>query len=113
MNAGDDFADASLDAGLFPEFCDVFAGLPNDDPSIFGAHERTKSERVVAVRGGRAGLRGRAYRRYKLDQSRGREKHKSAPASRVAGASEGMVRARRRAAGSGGRREGKGRRMWR
>lgn len=61
MNTGNDFADASFDAGLFPKFRNVFTGLPNDDPGIFGAHKRTKSETIVAGRGGRAGLRSRAY----------------------------------------------------
>ena len=60
MNAGDDFADASLDAGLFPEFCDVFAGLPDDNPSILSADERTESEAIASGRGGGAGLRSRA-----------------------------------------------------
>ncbi len=60
MDAGDDFADTSLDAGLLPEFSDVLACFADDDPSILGAHESTESQGVVPVGRGRTRLRGRA-----------------------------------------------------
>ena len=82
MNPGNDFANASFDAGLFPKFRDVFTRLPNDHPGIFGAHERTKGETIIASRGGGAGLRSgtcggtnqngeQSYRKGKTYQRRG------------------------------------------
>ena len=61
VNPGNDFADASLDAGLLPKFCDVFPGLANDNAGILGANERTKSQGIGADRRGRARLRGGAW----------------------------------------------------
>ena len=62
MNAGDDLADASLDAGLFPEFCDVFSGLANDDTGILGAHESAEGQGVGADGGRATGLGGGAWK---------------------------------------------------
>lgn len=39
MNAGNDLADASLDARLFTELGDIFSCLANDDASVLGANE--------------------------------------------------------------------------
>ena len=47
MNAGDDFADTSLDAGLFPEFSDILASFADDNPSVLGADEGTELQRAV------------------------------------------------------------------
>ena len=44
MNARDDFADASLDAGLFPEFCDVFSSVSNDNTGVLGAHKSAEGQ---------------------------------------------------------------------
>lgn len=47
MNARDDLANASLDASLLTQIGDVFAGLANDNTSIFCADEGTKSQGIV------------------------------------------------------------------
>ena len=60
MNPRDDFADAGLDAGLFPEFSDILASFADDNPSVLGADECTESQGVVPVGRGRTGLGGRA-----------------------------------------------------
>ena len=48
MYAGDDLADAGLDAGLFAEVGDVFASLADDDAGVFGADEGAEGEDVMA-----------------------------------------------------------------
>ena len=63
VNAGDDLADACFDAGLLPEFCDIFSSLADDNASILGANEGAEGQGIGAAGGGRAGLRGRAWRR--------------------------------------------------
>ena len=47
VNAGNDLADASLDAGLFPEFSDILASFADDNPSVLGADECTKRQYIV------------------------------------------------------------------
>ena len=65
MNAGDDLADAGLDAGLLPQICDVFPSFADDNASVFCAHERAQGEGVVG--GGRRGarVRGRLWKAVK------------------------------------------------
>lgn len=62
MNARNDFADAGLDAGLFPEFSDVFAGLADDNPSILGANKCSEGQSILPIRAGGTRLRGRAWK---------------------------------------------------
>jgi len=48
VDTWDDFADASLDASLFAELCDILAALADDDASIFCTDKSTQSERVLS-----------------------------------------------------------------
>ena len=63
VDARDHFTDASLDASLLPEVCHAFASLADDNASILGANEGAEGQGIGAAGGGRAGLRGRAWRR--------------------------------------------------
>lgn len=56
VDTWDDFADASLDTSLLPEFCDVLPGPSNDDAGILCADEGSEGENVVSLGCGRAGL---------------------------------------------------------
>ena len=47
MNAGDNLADASLDASLVAKIGDVFAGLSDNNTRILSANERSESQDVV------------------------------------------------------------------
>ena len=55
VHASNDFAHASFNAGLFPEFSYIFATFTNDDTSIFGTDESTEGKSFP--RRGRGGLR--------------------------------------------------------
>jgi hypothetical protein len=62
MDAGDDLADACLDASLFTQVSDIFAGLSDDDACVLSADEGAEGEGVLGrgrVGGGTGGrLRG-------------------------------------------------------
>jgi len=77
MHTRDDFADASLDAGLVAKLGNIFPTFADDNTCVFGADECTKSEEILGQRRlrGRAGGRGRGSWRIR-DQGRRRKQKK-------------------------------------
>ncbi len=72
MNAGNDLADASLDAGAVSKFGDILASPTDDDASVFCADEGAEGESLVlggrrrtGVRRGGGGVGGHGWRRGK------------------------------------------------
>lgn len=61
MNTWNDLANASLDASLFAEFCDILTALADDDAGILCTDEGAESKGVLrrGRLGGRTGGWGR------------------------------------------------------